>query len=788
MRFNTSSPSLNTFVNDGQTVVNDGQTADSLILVRSSRFTKFLAPFRKCFGQINHRTVKSITSSRLVLFSFVLCAVFLVDISAQEQSDSATEMSIESPLDGETSEENTAEELSTGNENTPNANNELEKELVPETDESFRREVSDGTEISAQDDITVPVPTPVGQKLQITALVSTAVLLILSGLYVFGRKKSSAPSKNRDSNIRVMRAFCLSNLLCRRFPFAKLNAVFPPVENLDAAPSVVTSDQMHDNECKCAVTESEERTQRHGADTEESCSPSSEQAMPITCVTEKVIIPDRIEMSSEVFKRIRHTIGFRPAETGGILGMSGNGDTFDHFFFDVSPSGASGATYTPNCDAINSRLSDWTENDVTYCGAIHSHPRGCCEPSWADREYAKRLLDNNLTYDKAKPYFYLPIVQSSADPHKFALLSYLAYYKKGKFVIDPIDLYVDGEKYEPAKTCVPLDHFTRISSAIPPAIMRQKTVIAIGAGGARTYLEELARSGVGNFVLMDRDIISASNICTQSVYFSEFDRSKVAVIRERILDINPEANVVCIEKFLDDDLSDEDFLELIGKSCRKTLKDSPTDVLIAGLADNFYANARASRMALKFGTPFIQAGLYPQGSTAEIVFAYPGVTPSCARCATSNRYNTYAEGFVNNATSQGCPIFATGAMNAYKGFISLALLLHGTETRFGTYLKEYATRNFFQVNLDSSGGELFPGEPLGSVHYYEQQPDHPSNGFEECPDCHGTGNLQNMKGKIDDTRQIFKKGDVDSPQEIVALLRQEQEVKGSESKSIGFIP
>ena len=551
-------------------------------------------------------------------------------------------------------------------------------------------------------------------------------------------------------------------------PFTPINAM-TKVENSVANASENVRDQAQRSESEFAVTESVDHTKVTTAPSAETSPPQSdppqedhdaaksinvsksEQEVKPECLTETAAIPDRIEMTSEVFNQIKHTIGKKPAETGGILGMSG--EKIDHFFYDRLPDGATSVTYTPNCDAINAVLKRWTRKDAVYMGAIHSHPKGYNRPSYADEQYARRLLDNNLNFDKAKPYFYIPIVQPSADATGFELFSYIAYYKNDRFSVEPIDLYIDGQKYEP-NISVPLENFSRIRLLFPAEIMSQKTVISIGAGGARSYLENLARSGVGNIVLIDGDGVSETNIGTQAVFYSELGRSKVEAIRERVLDINPEANVTCVAQFLTDDMSDDDFLNLVGESCKKSLKVSPQDVLIVGTTDNFFANARANRLALKYGSPFLGVGIYQNGAGGEIAFTYPGITPACYRCCTAGRYRHYANGGHNDATSEGAPIFSTEVVNGMKGFISLMLLLHNTDTRFGAYLKEYATRNFLQMNFDPFS-ELFPGIPIGQGKYFEQKPDHPTNGYEECPDCHGTGNLEDVKGSIDDTRKIF---------------------------------
>lgn len=70
-------------------------------------------------------------------------------------------------------------------------------------------------------------------------------------------------------------------------------------------------------------------------------------------------------------------------------------------------------------------------------------------------------------------------------------------------------------------------------------------VIIFGVGGVGGYVTEaLARSGVGSFTLVDKDTVSVSNINRQIIATeSTVGRDKVDVMKERILDINPQAKV-----------------------------------------------------------------------------------------------------------------------------------------------------------------------------------------------------------------------------------------------------
>ena len=74
----------------------------------------------------------------------------------------------------------------------------------------------------------------------------------------------------------------------------------------------------------------------------------------------------------------------------------------------------------------------------------------------------------------------------------------------------------------------------------------KNTKIAIfGIGGVGGYVcEALARSGVSSFVLVDDDKVCVSNINRQIIAtFDSIDKYKVDCMKDRILSINPNANV-----------------------------------------------------------------------------------------------------------------------------------------------------------------------------------------------------------------------------------------------------
>lgn len=82
--------------------------------------------------------------------------------------------------------------------------------------------------------------------------------------------------------------------------------------------------------------------------------------------------------------------------------------------------------------------------------------------------------------------------------------------------------------------------------------LKNSTVALFGCGGVGGYVAEaLARSGVGAIHLIDNDTISLTNINRQIIALSStVGRLKVEVLKERILDINPDCVVTVHNLFI----------------------------------------------------------------------------------------------------------------------------------------------------------------------------------------------------------------------------------------------
>ena len=89
--------------------------------------------------------------------------------------------------------------------------------------------------------------------------------------------------------------------------------------------------------------------------------------------------------------------------------------------------------------------------------------------------------------------------------------------------------------------------------------LKNSKIMIVGLGAVGGYvLEALARSGVGNFILVDFDKFEESNINRQILALSEtIGLKKTEVAKQRVFSINPNANVDVIDMFVNNDTIDE---------------------------------------------------------------------------------------------------------------------------------------------------------------------------------------------------------------------------------------
>ena len=84
--------------------------------------------------------------------------------------------------------------------------------------------------------------------------------------------------------------------------------------------------------------------------------------------------------------------------------------------------------------------------------------------------------------------------------------------------------------------------------------LHNATVMVVGCGAVGSFaIEALARSGIGNMILVDFDMVETSNINRQIfALHSTIDKPKTLVARERVADITPDININIFNIFWDE--------------------------------------------------------------------------------------------------------------------------------------------------------------------------------------------------------------------------------------------
>lgn len=165
--------------------------------------------------------------------------------------------------------------------------------------------------------------------------------------------------------------------------------------------------------------------------------------------------------------------------------------------------------------------------------------------------------------------------------------------------------------------------FSRNKGILETGIMSQKGAVILGCGSVGSLVGmELARSGVGNFFLIDADIMEYHNICRHQCGIEDVGDLKINALERKILNINPKAHIVKFEG-------------IVQNAPEKMLEDfcSGRDTVFVGCADNRAADVYSNRIASYFSASFISIGFWERAYAGEIFYHIPGRNMPCYSCA-----------------------------------------------------------------------------------------------------------------------------------------------------------
>lgn len=160
----------------------------------------------------------------------------------------------------------------------------------------------------------------------------------------------------------------------------------------------------------------------------------------------------------------------------------------------------------------------------------------------------------------------------------------------------------------------------RRSGILETTILQDKTVLCIGLGtGGAHVVIELAKCGVGRFLLVDRDRLSVGNVVRHPGGISQVGRSKVNVVRDLILEKNPNARVDAHP--IEVGFANRD---LIGELVRTS------DIVICG-TDNRQSKLLINELCVVANVTAVYGGAFRRAYGGQILRVRPKHSP-CHQC------------------------------------------------------------------------------------------------------------------------------------------------------------
>jgi molybdopterin/thiamine biosynthesis adenylyltransferase len=165
--------------------------------------------------------------------------------------------------------------------------------------------------------------------------------------------------------------------------------------------------------------------------------------------------------------------------------------------------------------------------------------------------------------------------------------------------------------------------FSRNTGILESSIMKEKCAFILGCGSVGSLVAlELARAGVGRFVLIDNDVLEYHNLCRHQCSIADVGEYKVYSVARRIREINPEAEVECVNRMV------EEAGRNTFDACLR-----PGGAIFIGCADNRTADVYANSVAIAYGVPFVSIGFWERAFAGEIFYHLPGRDMPCYECA-----------------------------------------------------------------------------------------------------------------------------------------------------------
>ena len=278
----------------------------------------------------------------------------------------------------------------------------------------------------------------------------------------------------------------------------------------------------------------------------------------------------------------------------------------------------------------------------------------------------------------------------------------------------------DPEHYEVDVVRLETDIFSRLKGVFDTNVLAAKVVCIVGIGsGGSTGALELAKSGVGKFILVDFDRLKAHNISRHVCGLADVGRFKTRAVRDMILQHSPLATIQTHEADITED--DELLYQVVAESD-----------LIFVATDNELSKYVINHACLEVGKPAVYGGAYERAFAGEVIRVIPGETScySCVRQELADTMRSISSQQVFDYTEDS-EFHAEPGLGLDVSFIAmihtkvaLMTLLRGTESTIGDIDAEMV---LWTNSARPQDGKLFE---RAMTHYLVHVPK-----LKDCPVC-----------------------------------------------------
>jgi molybdopterin/thiamine biosynthesis adenylyltransferase len=278
----------------------------------------------------------------------------------------------------------------------------------------------------------------------------------------------------------------------------------------------------------------------------------------------------------------------------------------------------------------------------------------------------------------------------------------------------------NGESYESIEsTFLPAqaDVFDRVRGIFESDVLRDKSVAVLGIGSGGSFiLRELARCGVGRFLLVDHDRVETGNVCRHESGLSDVGRLKVQAGRSLVLDRNPAAQIETSTLRIGDDTFTE-FAALMDRFA--------ADVVVCA-TDNRASRMLVNRYCLIAGVPSLYAGVFRRAYGGQVLRVVPDLTP-CYQCFIHALPDMAADREISSTDDAAAIAYSDREVAVEPGLSSdiapialqvakLAMLelLDGTPSTLDSLFDDLVAPLYLWVNRREQGTDYARWQPMGA--------------------------------------------------------------------------